>query len=185
MLLPFVLLTAAMAQGPGGRRTAQNFTDLKAYLSLTDAQITQIQQSNQQTMTNLASVRTQIATERSALKTLLNQANPDPAAVGKLEVELASLRKQVEQARTTARAQALSYLTADQKTKLNALVEAAKLMPDIMEATRLNLLAPPAGGPGFGPGGMGPGMMGHGMMGPAGGGPRRARGQQPPAPEQQ
>jgi hypothetical protein len=91
----------------------------------------------------------------------------DAAAVGRLMLEMAALRKQVEQTQSAVRTQVLAQLTPVQTGKLKTLEEAAKLQPAIHGAAALGLLAPPEGrGPGMM---MGPGFMhGPGSGRPAG-----------------
>ena len=165
MLLPALVAAAAFSQAP---RPA--FTELKANLGLQDAQITQIQQLQRQSIDGLASVQSQVRDKESALSDLLAKGTTDAAAVGKLVLEIHGLRSQLSKARDTARQAALALLFADQKTKLKTLEDAAKLEPAIQQATALWLLsepvapAPGIGGPGGlgGPGGrgFGPGRMG-------------------------
>jgi len=132
--------------------------ELKAYLNLTDSQIQSIQQVQQQALSSQQTVFTQIRDKHQALRDLLEKGTSDAAAVGKLILDIRALQKQIEQAMTASRSQAVSFLTADQKTKLAALEQAAKLRPAIEQATRLGLLEAPAPGPGV-PGGLGFGPM--------------------------
>jgi len=154
-LLPFVALGAALAQVPPG---PPPLDELKAYLNLTDAQIQSIQQVRQQALTSQQTVFTQLQSKHQALRDLLDKGTSDAATVGKLMLEIRALQKQIELAMTTSRTQAVSFLSAEQKTKLTALEQAAKLRPAIEQATRLGLLEAPAPGPG-GPGGFGFGPM--------------------------
>ena len=178
MKMKLALLTAvaslAMAQGmrgpmgmgPGGGGAAPTFDNIKTYLTLTDSQLTAIEAirtsartANQQTLTDLR-------TKETALQTLLKSTNPDPAAVGKLMVDIQALRATLHTANTSLTDQAVALLTPDQKTKLATLAAAAALQPQIREASMLLLLTPPTPPAGeMGPAGMGHGMMGHGMMG--------------------
>jgi hypothetical protein len=109
----------------------------------------------------------------------LQGGSTDAAALGRLLLDIQNLRKVIEDTQKKFQAQALNQLTADQKTKLKGLEDAAKLREAIVQATGLNLLLPPAPVPGAGPvgpgmrlGPMGPGPRGPGM-GPLGLGPRR------------
>ncbi len=159
-LLPFVALSAALAQGPRMPPGPPRLDALKTYLSLTDNQVQGFKQIAQQTRTTVQPLEQQIRTKSQALQTLRRQGSADATALGNLVVEIDNLRKQVSDARAAAHTQALGVLTADQKTKLAALEEAAKLFPAAREAGALGLIQPPPGarmGPRMGPG-MGPGM---------------------------
>ncbi len=166
-LLILAAPTILMAQAP-----APNVTDLKTFLGLTDAQVTQLRDLRQQEREALRTVAQQIAEKRRALGEALQAGSTDATALGQLLVDIQNLRKQIQTTNENFRSQALALLTADQKAKLAQLEAAAKLAPAIRQATALNLLAPPAG-PGLGLGlgrfglGVGPGP-GAGMgMGPA------------------
>lgn len=182
-------LGVALAQGPMGpggfrrfaapERPAQTsrFDELKAYLNLTDSQIQSIQQAQQKAMESQRSVLEQVQSKQQALHDLLDKGTSDAAAVGKLMLDIRAFQKQIEQARTATHTQLLGFLTADQKTKLAALEQAAKLWPLIQQGGMLGLLEPPAPGPGFpgGPGTMGPMRQRGGLHSPEALGPMRQR----------
>ena len=98
-----------------------------------------------------ASLRTTIHDKHTALQTLLTNGSTDANAIGKAMIEIRDLQKQITAAQSKIQEQALSFLTADQKSKLKALEDAEKLRPAIGQAHALHLLAPPANA---GPGGM-------------------------------
>ncbi len=149
---------------PSGQTPQMKFDELKAYLGLQDAQITQIQQIQKQAMESARTVMTQIRDKEQGLRDLLTKGTTDAAAVGKLVLEIDTLRKQIRKSRDTAHDAAVAVLFADQKTKLTALESAAKLAPAIAQAHALALLTPPAAGQGGFGGGMGPRFgMGSGM----------------------
>ena len=62
-------------------------------------------------------------------------------------LEIQALEKQTTDNHTKAQTAAVSFLSADQKTKLKALEDSSKLREEIGEAARLNLLAAPAAPP--------------------------------------
>lgn len=180
MILAVCLVAGALlAQGPGeGRRfgpagagmgpmgmNAQNATALKDFLGLSDAQIQQLKDLRTQEMQSLKPTMQEIATKRKALADLMKTANPDPAQVGQLTVDIKNLHASMQSARTDLAAKSLAVLTPDQQAKLKTLQNAQKLMPAVMQATALGLLTPPEGAdcPGCGgPGGRGPAGMGPG-----------------------
>ena len=176
----FVLAAAltaglALAQGPGGRGfhpmaagggpRAASADQVKAYLALTDAQVTQLQQIQQDEFTANRSIRQQIGEKEDALKTALAGTSPTATELGNLLVDIKNLRAQISQNRDKYRTQALALLNDAQKPKLAALQAAAALQPTIRQATMLNLIAPPAGDSAE-PFGGGPGPMP--MMAPGG-----------------
>jgi Spy/CpxP family protein refolding chaperone len=186
-LIAFSVLGVALAQGPNrlprgpggpgvpGRfempMQPPEFGALKTYLSLTDAQIQQMRQAGEEARNQAAekvkTILPQIRQKRTALKDLLAKDTSEPAAVGKVMLEIQALRKQVRQSQEAARNSQLNVLTAEQKTKLKAIEDAAALPAATREAIRLGLVPQPRGGPGAGMMGQGPGMrrQGRGIMG--------------------
>jgi len=147
---------AGIGQGGPGVMTfaiqGGGFDALKAYLGLTDAQaqsLTSIQQQQQQAVKG---VFEQIQTKETSLHDLLDKGGADAATIGKLMLDIDTLRKQAHTANAASGDQVKALLTADQKTKLAALADTAQLMPAIHEAMMLGLVAPPAPPNGAGPG---------------------------------
>jgi Spy/CpxP family protein refolding chaperone len=84
-------------------------------------------------------------TKAKALREAMQAGSTDATAVGKQMIELRDLRKQIQANRAKAGEQAVSYLSAEQKTKLAALKESAELRREARAAMALGLLPPPAG----------------------------------------
>lgn len=137
LILTLLTVAAAFAQPPAP-------TELKAYLNLTDTQITSITTANRAAIDANRALVGQLHTKRQALETSLADGASDAPAIGRAMLEIQSLRKQLDAAMSNVHDQAVSFLTADQKTKLKALDDAAKLRPAIGQAHELHLLAPPA-----------------------------------------
>jgi Spy/CpxP family protein refolding chaperone len=143
-LLSLTLITAAMAQPPGAG-AGPDFTDIKTYMNFTDAHLASIRQAGETARTANQTTRQQVAQKQTALNTLIANGSTDAAAIGRAMLEIAALRKTMDANLAKAREQALSFLSADQKTKLKALEDAEKLREEIGQAHALQLLAPPAG----------------------------------------
>ena len=126
------------------------FQQVKAYLGLTDAQVSQIVLNlndygrlvaqRQQRMFQVQS-EIQVETARSPL---------DPAALGIRYAEIESICRNVRDESVAAQDRNLGTLTDAQKAKLKALDDAYKLLPTINEAQNAGLLAPPGPYPAFG-----------------------------------
>lgn len=132
---------------------------VKSYLTLTDAQVTQLQQIRQSERTANQSIQQSVQQKQEQLDTLLSNGSTDAAALGRLLIDIQNLRKQLDANRTTYHNQALNVLTAAQKTKAQALDDAAKLAPTINQAASLGIVLPPAPPAGIAPGpfrGVGP-----------------------------
>ena len=125
------------------------FQQVKAYLGLTDAQVSQIVLNlndygrlvaqRQQRMFQVQS-EIQVETARSPL---------DPAALGIRYAEIESICRNVRDESIAAQDRNLGVLTDTQKAKLKALDDAYKLLPIINEAQSAGLLAPPGPYPAF------------------------------------
>jgi len=158
-LLSLTLMAAAVAQPPGGPgAAAPEFTDIKSHLSLSDAQLASIRQAGDTARAANRTVRQQIAEKQTALNGVITNGSTDAAAIGRAMLEIAALRKMMDSNTTKAHEQALSFLSADQKTKLKTLEDAEKLREEIGQAHALELLAAPAG--------TGPGNFGENIGGP-------------------
>ena len=152
-------LFSCFAQGPGA---APDLGDLKTYLTLTDSQVIALTTIHQQEMRAIQQAMQDLQAKQAALATLL-KSSTDAAAIGRAMLDIENVRKKIDTTRSSFHDQAVNALTAPQKTKLNALGDAAKLQPAIHEAAMANLLPPPARGPrGFG----GPGPLGRRMPPP-------------------
>jgi len=126
---------------------------IKAYLGLSDSQITSLTTIRQQQMTAGRAIQEAVAAKNKALQDALERGSLDAMTAGTQLLDIAAQRKKLDQLQTSALAQAAAVLTAAQQTKLTALVEASKLREDIQQAGGLGLIALPQGpGPG-GPGG--------------------------------
>ena len=158
--------------GPPGGGQQPTFQELKTYLTLTDSQVQGLQQVQQQMREAVQSILRDIQTKEQSLRDQVQKGGADPAALGRLLIDIETQRKRVSDQRTTFQGQALNQLTAAQKTKLKALEEAANLNDEIREATALMLLTPPDAPAGLaGPLGLaGPGLRG--FPRPGGPGPR-------------
>ncbi|MDP2997779.1 MAG: periplasmic heavy metal sensor [Bryobacterales bacterium] len=168
-LYGLTVFTAA-AQGPPPQPPAPAVNAVKEALNLTDGQLTQLRQVQQNRIQANRQLQDQIAERQRTLDQTLRQSAPDAVTVGNLVLDANKLRKQIRINDETYRGMAANVLTADQKKKLQDLENALKLRPAIEQALGLGLLAPPADqGPGAGP-------MGFGSRRPPGGGdPMRNR----------
>lgn len=157
-----VLLTAGVAsavQGPHrGRPGGGAFgTDqIKAYLGLSDQQLQDLANVQTALRETAAPLVQQIREKVKALSEALHQDPVDSALVSQLKADLAALRDQESALRAQYRVHAQNVLSAEQKSKLEALQQVLQLMTAAREATGLNLLdapeGPPPGPPGFGVG---------------------------------
>ncbi len=145
-MLPLAALSLALAQSPpraAAPGRVGGLAELKAYLNLDDAQIQQMNQARRQALQDARPVATQLAQAQRELREMLQSPNPDPAAVGKKTLEVKSLREQLRTSRQAVTQAVLNVLTADQRTKLANLEEAAKLAPAARQAMLLGLIERP------------------------------------------
>jgi Spy/CpxP family protein refolding chaperone len=166
-VFPLAFAGACLAQigrpagAPAGPQALQSF------LGLTDQQMTQLRQLQQQRLQAERPTMQQINAKQQELNQLLATSGADPAAVGRLVIEIANLRQSLPQAGQGLQEQAIAVLTPDQKAKLAQLQDAQKLVPAINQAAALGLIerpAPPPGPGAMGPRGVGPAGRGFGLM---------------------
>lgn len=136
------MLTAGLVFAqPGGRGPGRGNTDaLKQALNLSDAQVQQIREITRQQMEATKPLAEQMRSKGEALREEMKKSSPDQARVGQLSVELKDLREQLRSKRTARGESLSSVLTPEQKEKLKALEEAAKLGPAVRQAMALGLI---------------------------------------------
>ncbi len=132
LFLPLALGAVLSAQMP----------DLKGVLNLSDNQVQSLVQLQQQKPPVLQPLVQQMQQDQQKLQQLLG-ANPDPAAVGRLVIEMTAISKQVEQVLSNFRQQALNVLGPDQKNQVQSLAEVLRLQLAAHQAVELGLLSPP------------------------------------------
>jgi Spy/CpxP family protein refolding chaperone len=170
-----VCAALSLAQPPDGRRGPANppdLTKLKAYLNLTDAQVQGLTTILQQERAALQPTMQDLRTQHKALRDQSTDATAVANARKTIDADLAQIAK----TRTTFSEQAKNALTADQKTKLKTLEDAARIQGELHQAAALGLVTI-TGAPGFGPA-----LDGHGGPGAPG---AQAFGRRRPAPPAQ
>ena len=120
------------------------YTQLKAFLNLTDAQVQSLVQIQSNRTAAQQAIYKQINDKQTQLNLLLNQGTSDALTVGQLEIDINNLRKQLQLPNSSYRASALAVLTPDQTAKLADLVRALQLQQPAWQAITLDLIDPPA-----------------------------------------
>ncbi|HEX4956040.1 MAG TPA: periplasmic heavy metal sensor [Thermoanaerobaculia bacterium] len=131
---------AAEARGPHGGHLLRLAAH---YLQLTDEQTTAARQIFEDARTAAQPLIEQLRTSRQQLRDLLDQANPDAAAVGQAVIAADATREQLRALREDATADFRALLTTEQQARLDAFLAA------------LHALRDRRGGPGEGDGGEG------------------------------
>ncbi len=158
-------LLAQRPPGPGPRprmglgQDAPAMAELKTYLGLTDGQLQHLQQERRATGDEIGPLARDIAQKQRALREQLDAGSTDASALGRLLVDVESLRKQIESKREATRVRAVSVLTPEQRTRLKTLEDVARLGDEVRQAIGAGLLDPPEDGSG-GLGGPGPERFG-------------------------
>lgn len=132
LFLPLVLSAVLYAEAP----------DLKAVLNLSDSQIQSLVQLQQQKPQALQPLVQQLEQDQQKLQQLLGT-NPDPAAVGKLVIEINGISRQIQQVLSNFQQQALNVLRPEQSSQVQSLGEVLKLQLAAQQAVALGLLSPP------------------------------------------
>lgn len=134
---------AAAMFAPGERLDNATFDALKSFLTLTDAQVTQLKEVLKKQAEANKPVMEQIRAKNQELAEEMRKDSPSPATVGQLMVDIKKLREQIRDASGDVSTGALAVLTPAQQTKLKELEAAQQLVPAIHQAQVLNLLARP------------------------------------------
>jgi len=137
---------------PGGRAYQPTYDDVKATLGLTDEQLTQLKQFQQDKMAATQAFYSKMSEKQKELNALMENNSTDAEHVGKLMLELQQLRKQPAPGGSDIHEKAVGILKPEQKEKLAKLEEALKLRSAAEQATQLALLTPPPPTPKPGPG---------------------------------
>ena len=140
LLLPLIAAATMSAQNPG-------LPDLKVVLELSDAQIQSLGQLEQQKGQAVQPIAQRMQQTQQQLEKLLQGSSPDPAAVGRLIIEISTLGRQVQQTVAGFQQQALNLLQPAQKTKLQSLSQVLVLQLAAQQAAALGLLSPPSFAP--------------------------------------
>jgi len=152
-----------LAQGPMGRRgglgprgvvaerqaagqAMAGAGALKDYLGLTDAQMEQMRTLRREQAEQVRPEAQAVQAKAQELRKEMQSSTPDAAKVGQLTVELKQLREKAIAERSGFSDKARAVLTPDQKAKLQALEEAAKLAPAARQAAAMGLITPPRAG---------------------------------------
>jgi len=116
------------------------YADVKAYLSLTDAQIQSLQAVQDSRNQALQNIYKQIGQKNTTLYQLLEAGTASAAQLGQLLLDIHSLQKQLPLSDGPYKSQSLNVLTADQKAKLPKLSEALQLQSAAGQAGMLLLI---------------------------------------------
>jgi len=125
---------------PSDERIDRSLNTLQRTLNLNTSQVTSIRQLAQQRRESLQSVREQARPKFEQLMTMLRQPNPDPAAVGRLVVELKGIHEQGRTKQADFEKQLSSILTPTQNQTVNNLRSQA---PTFMALRSIGLLGAP------------------------------------------
>jgi Spy/CpxP family protein refolding chaperone len=117
----------------------QSLNTLQRTLNLTSSQVTSIRQLAQNRRDQMKSIREQARPKFQQLMTLLNQPNPDPAAVGRATLELKALHDQAKAKKAEMDKQLSTILNPTQQKKVDQLRNEAETF---MALRRLGLIEP-------------------------------------------
>jgi Spy/CpxP family protein refolding chaperone len=150
LILAATVLLGQTPQQPAARQGAQAVRAreaLKTALGLSDQQIEQLTALRKEERQALQPVRQEMQQAQKALRDAMAAGTPDPAAIGKLTLQLRGIRQQVQQTNQTYRDRALGLLDDAQKTKVQNLQQTMqrleRIRPAIAGARLLNLLEVP------------------------------------------
>jgi Spy/CpxP family protein refolding chaperone len=113
------------------------------FLGFSDTQAAQFQQLLQTLQASVGGLQQQLSPKQQSLDSLLNNAQPDPAAVGGLMLQIHALQQQLAQAVQAYHDNFLALLTSEQKQRVQAVVQAAQLLPAVRAFAEVRLIEPP------------------------------------------
>jgi Spy/CpxP family protein refolding chaperone len=122
---------------------ARNYTELKAYLSLSDAQLQSLMEVQSRKSAAEQAIWEQIAKKQETINSLLQANSTDVVQIGQLMVDINRLQKQVPSGSEPYRSQALNALTPNQRTKLAPLALALQLQTTAYQASFFSLIDGP------------------------------------------
>jgi hypothetical protein len=147
-LLFLALTGAAILLGQDGRvvlpRPVPEFDAVRQYLVLAPEQVQKLQIILKTRQDAEQAIWQGIGEKQSELHRLLESGSTDALTIGRLQVDIRDLQKQVPGNSEPYRREALQVLNEAQKTKLAELSQALELQSAAHEAVYLNLLAPRA-----------------------------------------
>ncbi len=125
ILALFIAAIAIAQPGPGPRPPQKAVAE---YLQLSDQQVTTWQQIQKDTAATVQPLAENARDLHKQIETALEAATPDPAAVGKLAVELHAVQEKIRAAHEAGKAKRVAVLNADQKAKFEAFEAAAAFL---------------------------------------------------------
>ncbi len=145
LLATGLLAVAGMAQAPppGPPEAPPPPAIVATFLGFTEEQAQQFRQLLEQREQAAHDLAQQLGSKQRELEQLVNSAAPDPAAVGRLLLELRALQQQAGQIVRAARERFVQLLTPEQKEKLGQVEQAAQLLPAITAFIAVQLIFPP------------------------------------------
>lgn len=124
-------------------RPQPQWDELRQHLVLSEAQVTTLEQVYRSRQDAEQAIYRQIAEKQNQLNALLQDGSNDAATIGRLMVEINTLRRQLPLDGEPYRTQALAVLNDVQKGKLAPLADALKLQSPAWQAVQLNLIDSP------------------------------------------
>jgi hypothetical protein len=119
------------------------YAALREALALTDAQVQQLTELQRARQTADQAIYQRISAKQKQITEMLNGGNADALSLGRIEIEIAGLRRQMASP-TPTRDQALSVLDSSQRAKLADLQNALNLQAAAQQAVGMGLIQPTA-----------------------------------------
>jgi hypothetical protein len=136
------LMLAAIAAGCISAQS-QPLAQTKAYLGLTDAQVSQIVLNLNDYGRYVAAKQQRMFQVQSEIQQETAKSPLDPAALGIRYAEIEANCRNIKDEAIAVQNRNLAILTDDQKIKLKTLQDAYKLLPVLVDASNAGVLTPP------------------------------------------
>lgn len=137
------LALPVMAQEPAPNQEPPAIQIVGRFLQLSEDQLHQFETLLTQRRDTIRGIAEQIRPLEEQLRNLLNSNNPDPAAVGRLVLQIHGLQQEIRQAQENFLTAFRNLLNDEQRGRVAGVQRAARLVPVIGAFARLGLLPPP------------------------------------------
>ena len=146
LMICCLTVTGVMAQTPQGPARPQIAPGtppgkvLTEFLKLTETQSNDLKQLFEKRQSDMQPLQEQLRTKEKIWRELMESPNPNPATVGKLAIDLHTLRGKIAVVQDDFMTSLESLLTEEQQNRLHAAQRAALLEPVVRALRELRIL---------------------------------------------
>ncbi len=113
------------------------------FLGFSESQATQLRGMLEELQGAIAGVEQQMRDRQQRLEQLLSAEPPDAGAIGAAMIEVRSLQRRAQSALESYHQRFLALLSPEQKEKVQAVIQASRLLPAVRAFAEIRLIDPP------------------------------------------